>query len=46
MIERLLNGSISDEDEVTEFEVIFDDGGSMLLFETDHGFDLSIARWD
>ena len=41
VIKRLLNGSISDEDEVTKFEVVLDDGGSMLLFETDHGFDLS-----
>ena len=40
VIERLLDSGISD-DEVTEFEVILDDGGGMLLFETDHGFDLS-----
>ena len=40
-IERLLDSGISDEDEVTKFEVIVDDGGSMLLFEMDHGFDLS-----
>ena len=40
-IERLLNSSISDEDEVTEFEVVLDDGGSMLLFEMDCGFDSS-----
>ena len=40
-IERLLNGGISDQDKVAEFEVILDDGGSMLLFETDRGFDLS-----
>ena len=41
VIERLLDGSISDEDEVAEFEVVLDDGGSMLLFETDGGFDSS-----
>ena len=40
-IERLLDGGISDEDKVAEFEVILDDGGGMLLLETDHGFDLS-----
>ena len=40
VIERLLNGSIPDQDEVAKFEVIFDDGGSMLLFKTDHSFDL------
>ena len=40
VIERLLNGSIPDQDEVAKFEVIFDDGGSMLLFKADHGFDL------
>ena len=40
-IERFLDSSISDEDEVTKVEVILDDGGSMLLFETDGGFDLS-----
>ena len=40
-IERFLDSSISDEDEVTEFEVILDDGGSMLLFEMDRGFDAS-----
>ena len=40
-IERLLDGGISDEDEVAEFEVILDDGGGMLLFETDHSFDSS-----
>ena len=45
-IERLLDGGIPDQDEVAEFKVILDDGGSMLLFKTDHGFDLSIARWD
>ena len=39
-IERLLDGGMSDQDEVTELEVIFDDGGSMLLFEKNHGFDL------
>ena len=36
-IERLLDSSISDEDKVAEFEVIVNDGGSMLLFETDRG---------
>ena len=41
VIERFLNSSISDEDKVTEVEVILDDGGSMLLFETDGGFDSS-----
>ena len=41
MIERLLNGGIADEDEVTEFEVILDDDGGMLLFEMDHSFDSS-----
>ena len=40
-IKRLLNSGISDEDEVTEFEVVLDDGGSMLLFKTDCGFDSS-----
>ena len=40
MIERLLDCGISDQDKVTEFEVILDDGGGMLLFETDHSFDL------
>ena len=39
-IERLLNGGISDEDKVAEFEVVRDDGGSMLLFEMDHSYDL------
>ena len=38
---RLLDSGISDEDEVTEFEVVLDDGGGMLLFEMDHSFDLS-----
>ena len=41
VIERLLDGSISDEDEVTEFKIVLDYGGSMLLFEIDCGFDLS-----
>ena len=41
VIERLLDGSISDEDEVAKFEVILDDGGGMLLFKLDCGFDLS-----
>ena len=40
-IERLLDGSISDQDKVAEFEVVLDDGGGMLLFEMDHCFDLS-----
>ena len=39
MIERLLDGGISNEDEVTEFEVVLDNGGCMLLFETDRGLD-------
>ena len=38
---RLLNGSISDEDEVAEFEVVIDDGDGMLLFKMDGSFDLS-----
>ena len=40
-IERLLDSSISDEDEVAEVEVVLDDGGGMLLFETDRSFDSS-----
>ena len=40
-IERLLDGSISDEDQVTEFVVVLDDGGGMLLFKMDHSFDSS-----
>ena len=40
-IERLLDSGVSDEDEVAECEVILDDGGGMLLFETDRGFDSS-----
>ena len=40
-IEWLHDGSISDQDEVTEFEVVLDDGGSMLMFKMNHGFDLS-----
>ena len=40
-IEGLLDSGISDEDEVAECEVILDDGSSMLLFETDRGFDSS-----
>ena len=40
-IERLLNSGISDKDEVAKFEVVVDDGGGMLLFETDCGFDPS-----
>ena len=39
-IERLLDGGISDQDKVAEFEVILDDCGSMLLFETNCSFDL------
>ena len=40
-IERFLESGISDEDEVAKFEVILDNGGSMLLFKTDHGCDSS-----
>ena len=40
-IKGLLDSSVSDEDEVAEFEVVLDDGGGMPLFETDHGFDSS-----
>ena len=40
-IERFLDSGISDEDKVAKFEVILDDGGGMLLFEMDCGFDLS-----
>ena len=40
-IERFLNSSISDEDKVTECEVVLDDGGSMLLFKSDCGLDSS-----
>ena len=40
-IEGLLNSGISDEDEVAECEVVLNDGSSMLLFETDCGFDSS-----
>ena len=40
-IEGFLNSSISDEDEVANCEVVLDDGGGMLLFEMDRGFDLS-----
>ena len=40
-IERLLDSGISDEDEVAEFEVVLDDRGGMLLFETDRGLDSS-----
>ena len=43
-IERFLDSGISDEDEVAEFEVVLDNGGSMLLFGTDCGFDASAAR--
>ena len=41
VIEGFLDSGISDEDEFAECEVVLDDGGSMLLFETDHGFDSS-----
>ena len=41
VIERFLNSGISDEDEVANCEVILDDGGGMLLFETDRSFDSS-----
>ena len=40
-IQIFLNSGISDEDEVAKVEVILDDGCGMLLFKTDHGFDLS-----
>ena len=40
-IERLLDSSVSDEDEVAKSEVVLDDGGGMLLFEMDCSFDLS-----
>ena len=40
-IEGFLDSGISDEDEVADCEVILDDGGGMLLFEMDGGFDLS-----
>ena len=40
-IERFLDSGISDEDEVAECEVVLDDGGGMLLFESDRGLDLS-----
>ena len=40
-IERFLDSSISDEDEVAECEVVLDDGGGMLLFKSDHGLDSS-----
>ena len=36
-VERLLDGGISDDNEVAEFEVILEDGGGMLLFKMDHG---------
>ena len=39
VIERLLNGGISEEDKVTKFEVILDGGGGMLLFKMDGSFD-------
>ena len=40
-IERFLDSGISDEDEVAECEVVLDDGGGMLLFESDHSLDSS-----
>ena len=40
-IERFFDSSIPDEDEVAKFEVVLDDGGGMLLFETDRGLDSS-----
>ena len=40
-IERFLDSSIPDEDEVAEFEVVLDNGGGMLLFETDHSLNSS-----
>ena len=40
-IERLLDGGIPDEDEVAKFEVVLDDGGGILLFKPDCGFNLS-----
>ena len=40
-IERLLDSGISDEYEVTESEVVLDDGGGMLLFKMDRSFDSS-----
>ena len=40
-IERLLNSGIYDEDEVTECEVVLDDGGGMLLFKLHCGLDSS-----
>ena len=40
-IERFLDSGISDEDEVAECEVVLDNGGGMLLFKTDCGFDSS-----
>ena len=36
-IERLLDGSISDQDEVAKFEVVLDDGSGMILLKTDCG---------
>ena len=36
-IEGFLDSGISDEDEVADCEVVLDDGGGMLLFETDRG---------
>ena len=38
VIERLLDDSIPDQDNVAEFEVLIDDGHCMLLFEADGGF--------
>ena len=41
VIERLLDSGVSDEHEVAKLEVVLNDGGGMLLFETDCGFDSS-----
>ena len=40
-IKGLLDNGVADEDEVAEFEVVLNNGGGMLLFKTDHGFDSS-----
>ena len=40
-IQGLLDGGISDEDKVAKLEVVHDDGGGMLLFKMDGGFDSS-----
>ena len=41
VIERFLDGGISDEDEVTKCEVVLDNGGGMLLFKSDRRLDSS-----